>query len=377
LQTQFSLFDLLVLIGITQGVVTAVLLLRNKENKSSNRLLGLVLLGFCFLSTKILIWSLNLWNTSWIRFFPNGIELALAPLVYFYVKSLLDKLFRFGWKQWVHFIPFLISQTYAFLVYFSVISVRSIERKDAIADSLRFDQVKNTEDYLALLSLIIYIIVGFVELNAYRKWLKISVSDNTVPEYNWLRNIFLLSATLGVLLFVNLFFNNIAPDDPYRSLRLQVYFVFISFLIYYLGFMGYQQRNVSSVLPIAREPQNEENETSSNYDPLIIDLLEKALTQDKVFLNPTLSIQELAKSLVVNQRELSNVINGHFQKPFRDLINSYRVEETKKKLLDSKFSHLSVLGIALEAGFNSEASFYRIFKKNTGLSPKEYMVENG
>ncbi|MFB0944917.1 MAG: hypothetical protein QMB24_01975, partial [Spirosomataceae bacterium] len=160
MQTQFSLFDLLVLIGITQGVVTAVLLLRNKENKSSNRLLGLVLLGFCFLSTKILIWSLNLWNTSWIRFFPNGIELALAPLVYFYVKSLLDKLFRFGWKQWVHFIPFLISQTYAFLVYFSVISVRSIERKDAIADSLRFDQVKNTEDYLALLSLIIYIIVG-------------------------------------------------------------------------------------------------------------------------------------------------------------------------------------------------------------------------
>jgi len=49
------------------------------------------------------------------------------------------------------------------------------------------------------------------------------------------------------------------------------------------------------------------------------------------------------------------------------------IEEVKSMLMRDDIEHMSILGIALDCGFNSEATFYRIFKKNTGISPKEYI----
>jgi AraC-like DNA-binding protein len=74
---------------------------------------------------------------------------------------------------------------------------------------------------------------------------------------------------------------------------------------------------------------------------------------------------------------LSATINTCYGKNFRNLINDYRVEEAKRKLGDPALSHLSVLGIGLESGFNSEASFYRIFKQHTSLSPAAYAAQAG
>lgn len=74
---------------------------------------------------------------------------------------------------------------------------------------------------------------------------------------------------------------------------------------------------------------------------------------------------------------VSYTISQSFGKSFRDLINEHRMEEVKQKLGDPALSHLSILGIALDSGFNSEASFYRIFKKHTNQSPKAYQVTNG
>ncbi|MEJ0105739.1 MAG: helix-turn-helix domain-containing protein [Bacteroidota bacterium] len=54
-------------------------------------------------------------------------------------------------------------------------------------------------------------------------------------------------------------------------------------------------------------------------------------------------------------------------------MNEYRVDKVKQRLNDPGSARLSILGIAYECGFNSEASFYRIFKDIAGVSPKEYL----
>jgi AraC-like DNA-binding protein len=72
---------------------------------------------------------------------------------------------------------------------------------------------------------------------------------------------------------------------------------------------------------------------------------------------------------------VSAIINQSFQMNFRNLVNKYRVEEVKIRL-KSPPSHLSILGIALNCGFNSEASFYRIFRQQVGLSPNDYIRKN-
>ncbi|MEM6318074.1 MAG: helix-turn-helix domain-containing protein [Bacteroidota bacterium] len=55
-----------------------------------------------------------------------------------------------------------------------------------------------------------------------------------------------------------------------------------------------------------------------------------------------------------------------------DFINRYRVQEVQAKLVDSKFDHYTILGIAQEAGFNAKSTFYTAFKKVTGMTPSAY-----
>ena len=111
-------------------------------------------------------------------------------------------------------------------------------------------------------------------------------------------------------------------------------------------------------------------------DLKIIAKLDRAIETDKVHLNPKISLQALAKLLEVNESTLSNTINAHYQKNFRSFINEVRVEEVKHRLLHEGLGNLSLLGIAKECGFNSEASFYRIFKQVTGSTPKQFLATN-
>ena len=102
---------------------------------------------------------------------------------------------------------------------------------------------------------------------------------------------------------------------------------------------------------------------------LILSNLQKILKEEKPYLNPDLTIKQLAEMLEVNSNQLSQVINELLQKNFHQLINEYRVEEVKQNINDTS---RTLLGIALDSGFNSKSSFNRIFKDITGLTPSEY-----
>jgi len=376
LKNLFSLFDLLILIGIIQGIITSVLLFNSKKNVKSNKFLALALLSFCFLSSKTLLHTLHLWDTTIFRFFPNGIELALPPLIYFYVKSLVNPKFDFKAKDSLHFIPFFISQTYAFIVYFAVLKTNILVEKDTIAKGFKFDDIKNLEEYLLLISLGIYLFYGYKEIKNYKTWLNNTTSDNTFPDFGWLKNIFRIFIIVAVFLLVNHSLDIFFDLKSKTILHWDLLILFITILIYYLGLKGYLQPNYTFS---KNEIVIQKNKSSNVPNSLLIETvekLEKAMKEDKLFLNPKLTIYELSNVLNTSQKTLSQTINQHFNISFRDFINKYRLEEVKTKLKDPNYSNMSILGIALDCGFNSEASFYRIFKKNTGISPKEFIKKN-
>lgn len=373
---QFSLFDLLILIGILQGIITGVLLLNSKKNTKSNKFLALALFSFCLLNTKALLHTLNLWDTHTFRFFPNGLELALSPLLFFYVKSLVTARFRFKSKDWLHFIPFFLSQTYAFVVYFAVLRISDFEKKDAIANWLHFNDIKQLDEYLLLISLALYLFYGYKELRKFKNWLDNTTSDGTFPDFGWLKNIFRLSIIIGAFLLVNHSLDLFFDFKNTTVLHWNILILYITFVIYFLGLKGYLQPDASFS---KKEMPAKENAASKPPDAKLsetVEQLQKAMKEEKVFLNPKLSIYILSDRLSVSQKHLSLVINQHFEMNFRDFINEYRVAEVKAMLNRNDVKHLSILGIALECGFNSEATFYRIFKKNTGKSPKEYRQQS-
>ena len=376
MKNQFSLYDLLILIGILQGVITSILLFNSKKNIKSSKFLALALLSFCFLSSKTLLHTLHLWDTTVFRFFPNGIELALPPLIYFYVKALVNPKFHFKVKDWLHFIPFFISQTYAFVVYFSVLKTNILVEKDAIARGFRFDDIKNLEEYLLLISLGIYLFYGYKEIKNYKTWLNNTTSDNTFPDFGWLKNIFRIFIIIGLFSLVNHSLDIFFDFKNKTVLHWDLLILFIAVLTYYLGLKGYLQPNYtfskSDSIVQKQKPSNLPNALFIE----VVEKLEKAMKEDKLFLNPKLTIYELSNVLGIPQKTLSQTINQHYTISFRDFINKYRLEEVKTKLKDPNYSNMSILGIALDCGFNSEASFYRIFKKSMGISPKEFIQKN-
>jgi AraC-like DNA-binding protein len=84
-------------------------------------------------------------------------------------------------------------------------------------------------------------------------------------------------------------------------------------------------------------------------------------------------LPELARQMGYNTNQLSGVINKEMGKNFNELINQYRIETVKERLVDPAFAHLSILGIAFESGFNSKATFNRAFKHFTQQTPSEFL----
>ena len=368
----FSIFSVLLLIGVTQGLVTSVVLLRSKHNVRSNRFLALAIITLCFLTAKRFWFTSGLWDHPYIRYFPNAGEVVIAPLIYFFLVFLLHSNLKFTRKHALHFLPFAVFQLYAFVVYFYTLQTQSIIEKDVIANSFYFNLIKDIEDYLGIVSTIMYIIFGYKSLRAYRTWLNNATADSAYPDFNWLWRLFTFAFILGVFLSVNHFLNFAFDFNSKYRFHWDAFNIYMAFVIYYLGFVAYKQSHVEiainqthDVTPKIAAIANEEIQQTAQR-------LENAMINEKLFLNPTLSLKEVAQLLEVNQRTLSQVINQHFQKSFRELINHYRVEEVKAKLNDENLAKHSILGIALDCGFNSEASFYRIFKKATGISPSKY-----
>lgn len=103
--------------------------------------------------------------------------------------------------------------------------------------------------------------------------------------------------------------------------------------------------------------------------------LSDLLETEKVYLEAELSLPVLAQRAGLSTHELSYVLNEGFGVNFFQFINAYRVAEAQRLLASAQHQHLSMVGIAFEAGFSSKTTFNTTFKKVTGLTPSQFLQE--
>ncbi len=100
--------------------------------------------------------------------------------------------------------------------------------------------------------------------------------------------------------------------------------------------------------------------------------LDFLMKEAKVYRDTHLSLDSISKRLKISSNYLSQLVNRLSKKSFTDYVNGFRVEDAKSKLRDPNFNKYTIIAIALESGFNSKSTFYSAFKKQAGISPKEY-----
>ncbi|MEO9512585.1 MAG: helix-turn-helix domain-containing protein [Flavobacteriaceae bacterium] len=101
--------------------------------------------------------------------------------------------------------------------------------------------------------------------------------------------------------------------------------------------------------------------------------LEYLMTDQKLYLQHQLKLDDIAELLDISRHHASQVINENFQVSFYDYINAFRVEDAKRQLSSNFDGTKSISDLAYECGFNNRVSFYKAFKKITLTTPIEYM----
>jgi AraC-like DNA-binding protein len=358
---------------MVQGLICAVLLFWRRSVQINKIILAFILLTFIVLSFKILIHTLGLWQRPRWRYLPLAFDLSIQPLFYLYTLSLTQKNYRFQRKDLIHFVPMLVFLCHAVWVYIVCLPTDDIALKDQWAESLYYNRIKEFEDILSVVSGVFYWVLSFRQIQAYKRWLNAHISDAAYPDYSWLRNVLIATGIFVSILIVNVLMEVFFSAGTRFFIHWQFFYFYLAILIYYLGFAGYQQKD----FPVAFEAEKlSVTDLNAKQIPIIKTQLLRAIETDKAYLDPELKLSTLAKQLGVNEGLLSTVINEELHQNFRNFINTRRVEEVKRKLISQEYKHLSILGIALESGFNSEASFYRVFKAITGQSPKDFLNKN-
>jgi AraC-like DNA-binding protein len=107
----------------------------------------------------------------------------------------------------------------------------------------------------------------------------------------------------------------------------------------------------------------------------IVTRLNKVIEQQKLFLNPQLSLSDLAEAIDVTTNVLSQALNEKLEKNFYEYINSFRLDYFIELFNNPKYKQYTMLSIAYESGFNSKSTFNAFFKKTLGKSPREYFKD--
>lgn len=406
-EPSINLLSVLLIIGCAQYLFLAfTLLLIRKGNIRANLLLSAVSFigslalfdGFMYEANYYVRYR-HLIGVVWPGYF------IYWPLLFFYVRELTSpKRFVFSWRQYLHFLPAIVS-VLLFIPFYSMGANEKLVDWARLNISLeRMSLSKLNALYgvplLFVPQKIVYFILSYRLVTAYNARIKQSFSSLEKISLSWLRS---------VLLFVFFLFFVVASFSCFSTslgiVREISYFFYLSIasFAFYFTFKTILQQEIFSRIEVANQAELIRTDEGtvpddSNSSPgglpesngmiskgkyqksLLTDKRSEEIAQQlielmdskKPYLEPELTLMELADKLSVSPHNLSQVFNCEIKKSFFDFVNECRVREAKMLLSSPQYSHYSIFAIALDAGFNSKSAFYTAFGKHAGTTPSEF-----
>lgn len=134
----------------------------------------------------------------------------------------------------------------------------------------------------------------------------------------------------------------------------------------------FQLNHTSQVKPIHDKISSEiDNNDQKLY--LLFTEIQQLMESEKFYLKPSITISDVSTAIGSNDKYISLSVNKFARMNFNYYINTLRIQEAKKKLLEGN-TESSIQDIAIACGFGNASSFIRVFKQITGLTPAYYVT---
>lgn len=376
----FNLKELLLLFAALQAIFLVFVLVRIPAKNKTPNILLCALLGCLVLILLEYVWLNSLSNRYY--YYLAGFSLpglvVLSPLYCCYANALLQvKLTRrFGY----HFLPSLF--ILLCLLPWFLTNVESKANWINLATSSGLPYFPTYASLVVTLMgthMLIYFYTTYLLVEKYEAMVREESADVAVLSIHWLTQL-----SFGFCLFAVLFYLSALDLLVFTSKTnaLPSLFVFgIASFIFVLAYFTYRQPDLFALyqpgnLPTSQELGERPKYQNTKLSPELVEeykqRLVTAMERDKPYLDGELRLGQLAEDLAIPTHHLSQVINVAFAVSFFDFINHYRINHAKALLRQGEASG-NILDIALQSGFNSKASFNRVFKREAGVTPSEFI----
>ncbi len=390
---QLNIYAVVLLFAFVQGIFYIVLFIKRgmQEERKSDFWMAALITALCISNLGSMLGFMGIYVLGQeLWFFPHSTGLVIGPIFYYYLKTQINADFHFSKPDIKHFIPYCTYFIYHLAVFLMGKNaegwwVRMVHSPFFIGDITIYAEIMSLCAYLALA----------VQLyQKYLQWLPKERSDTEGVRFDWYKH-FLWAIVVGIVATLVTYIAGFWIELSYWDDWVQR--AILAGIIYYISFMGYvqaQPRHLVFDEKIQQFIRIEEMTSSTVIEKVLtkgiksenkidnIELerwqskIEQVMVNEKLYLNPELTLSELSEKLESHNSLISNVINTRFQKNFNDFVNEFRVNIFKEKIKDPKLQHLTLLAIAFECGFNSKSTFNRAVKKVTGDMPSTFLLTN-
>ncbi len=381
-----SWLNIICLLGAAQGVLLAGVLVTQRANRSANRLLAALMLTF-----SVYLVSSVYYAAGWIAPFPHffgvayPLPLVFGPLVYLYAVQASNRNRRFGFRDLLHFVP-IATVVLATLPIYLKTGPEKIELYHQLQQG-HVPRLLVVIDSLKYVSGVSYTAVTLLHLRRHRATVMNSYSTLERVNLRWLWRLAGTGATIWavatILELSTLLHLSLQPASGLVALG-------IAITVYGIGYMGLRQPEIFNFVtasdpsppappasPVLVSPaeQRARYERSGLGQPeaaALKDALLRTMERERPYQNSELTLADLAATLDTSAHTLSEVLSQQVGVTFYDFVNRYRVEDVQRRVADTRFRNLTLLALALDAGFASKSTFNNVFKKHTGQTPSEY-----
>ncbi len=299
-------------------------------------------------------------------------------MLFLSVSYFVNPFKKFGGREYLHFaIPFLL---------LLMVLLTTIDGQREIVEEV---ELANTANYFLgvvfSIQVMLYCIFTYFKIKNYQHHI-LQINSNTENKnLQWLRNLVLTILAMAFFWILDFSWQLSISFASVDDITNGIYILGVLYVTYH---WQHQKELFSKTIRDNEELGNlltNKNTEETSIKPNLATSeeteqlkwrLENMMLQEKPYLQPELTLFDLAAKLNISAHQLSFLINQVFGQNFNSFINQHRVEEAKRLLIDDKLSHLNLLGIGFEAGFNSKTAFNTTFKKMTGLTPSAYKKEN-